>query len=86
MWQSLERTVEGTANDYNAGYSRRGLARSGFDRMLGWFPNTRREWIEFLIATLILWLLMMVAVSELELIAVPDQWRLNLANNIFASA
>jgi len=54
--------------------------------MLGWFPNTRREWIEFLIATLILWLLMMVAVSELELIAVPDQWRLNLANNIFASA
>ena len=62
------------------------LAMSSFDRVLGWFPNTRREWIEFVIATVVLWLLMVVAISELELVAVPDQWRLNLANNFFASA
>jgi hypothetical protein len=54
--------------------------------LLGLFPNTRREWIEFIIATVVLWLLMMVAISELELVAVPDQWRLNLANNFFALA
>jgi hypothetical protein len=62
------------------------LAMSSFERVLGWFPNTRREWIEFIIATVVLWLLMVVAISELELVAAPDQWRLNLANNFFASA
>ena len=31
---------------------------------------------------IILWLLMMVAISELELRSMPDQWRLNLANNL----
>ena len=35
--------------------------------VLGWFPNTRREWIEFIIATVVLYLLMMVAIHELEL-------------------
>jgi hypothetical protein len=32
------------------------------------------------------WLLMMVAISELELRSMPDQWRLNLANNSLACA
>jgi len=39
------------------------------DRLLGWFPHTR-EWIEFLIVAVFLWLLMVVAISELESIAV----------------
>ena len=51
----------------------------------GWFFDNK-EWIEFIIATVVLWLLMVVAISELELVAAPDQWRLNLANNFFASA
>ena len=50
----------------------------------GWFSDNK-SWIEFIIATVVLWLLMVVAISELELVAVPDQWRLNLANNFFAS-
>jgi nitrate reductase NapE component len=40
------------------------------DRMVGWFPHTSREWIEFIIVALLLWLLMVVAISELELSAV----------------
>ena len=40
---------------------------SSFDKMLGWFPHTPTEWIEFIIVALLLWLLMMVAISELEL-------------------
>jgi len=35
-------------------------------------------------AIIILWLLMIVAITELELVAVPDQWRLSLASNAFA--
>ena len=31
------------------------------------FLTTRREWVEFIIATVLLWLLMMVAIHELEL-------------------
>jgi hypothetical protein len=31
------------------------------------FLTTHREWIEFIIATVLLWLLMMVAIHELEL-------------------
>jgi hypothetical protein len=31
------------------------------------FLSTRREWVEFIIATLVLWLLMMAAIHELEL-------------------
>ena len=32
-----------------------------------WFLNTHREWIEVIIAAVLLWLLMMVAIHELEL-------------------
>ena len=45
----------------------RRLAMSSFDRMLGWFPHTSREWIELIIVTVLLWLLMM-AIFELELV------------------
>jgi hypothetical protein len=31
------------------------------------FLTTHREWVEFIIATVLLWLLMMVAIHELEL-------------------
>jgi hypothetical protein len=42
---------------------------SSLDKMLGWFPHTNREWIELIIVTVLLWLLMMVAIlSELELV------------------
>jgi hypothetical protein len=37
------------------------------DRLLGWFPHNHREWIEFIIMALLLSLLMVVAISELEL-------------------
>jgi hypothetical protein len=37
------------------------------DRMGGWFPHTPVEWIEFIIVAVLLWLLMVVAISELEL-------------------
>ena len=37
------------------------------DRMLGWFPHNSWEWIEFIIVAALLWLLMVVAISELEL-------------------
>jgi hypothetical protein len=40
---------------------------SSFDRMLGWFPHTSRGWIELIIVTVLLWLLM-VAIFELELV------------------
>jgi len=43
---------------------------SSLDKVLGWFPHTPTEWIEFLIVALLLWLLMVVAVSEIELISV----------------
>ena len=36
------------------------------DKMLGWFPHNSREWIELIIMTVLLWLLMM-AIFELEL-------------------
>ena len=42
------------------------LAMSSLDKMLGWFPHTNREWIELIIVTVLLWLLMM-AIFELEL-------------------
>jgi hypothetical protein len=32
-----------------------------------WFLNTHREWVQLIIAAVLLWLLMMVAISELEL-------------------
>ena len=46
------------------------LAMSSLDKMLGWFPHNATEWIEFLIVALLLWLLMVVAISELELTSV----------------
>jgi nitrate reductase NapE component len=42
---------------------------SSLDKMLGWFPHTHREWIELILVTMLLWLLMAVAISELELIS-----------------
>jgi len=36
------------------------------DKMLGGVPHTTREWIELIIMTVLLWLLMM-AIFELEL-------------------
>jgi hypothetical protein len=32
-----------------------------------WFLNTHREWLELIIAAVLLWLLMMVTIHELEL-------------------
>jgi hypothetical protein len=40
------------------------------DKMVGWFPHTPVEWIELIIVAVLLWLLMVVAISELELSAV----------------
>ena len=40
---------------------------SSLDKMLGWFPHTATEWIELIIMALLLWLLMMVVISEFEL-------------------
>lgn len=42
------------------------LAMSSLDKMLEWLPHTSREWIELIIMTVLLWLLMM-AIFELEL-------------------
>ena len=39
---------------------------SSFDKMLEWLPHTSRGWIELIIMTVLLWLLMM-AIFELEL-------------------
>jgi hypothetical protein len=50
--------------------ARRRLAMSSIDKMLGWFPHNATEWIEFIIVALLLWLLMVVAISELELSSV----------------
>ena len=46
------------------------LAMSSLDKMFGWFPHTATEWIEFIIVAVLLWLLMVVAISELEVIPV----------------
>jgi hypothetical protein len=40
------------------------------DTVLGWFPNSRREWIELIIAAVLLLLLMMAALSDPELVSV----------------
>jgi hypothetical protein len=40
---------------------------SSFDRIFGWFPHNNREWVELIIATILMLLLMMVAIAELEL-------------------
>jgi hypothetical protein len=41
---------------------------SSLDKMLGRFPHTSTEWFELIIAALLLWLLMVVAISEIELL------------------
>jgi hypothetical protein len=35
--------------------------------MVGWFPHTPVEWIGLIIVAVLLWLLMVMAISELEL-------------------
>jgi hypothetical protein len=50
-----------------------------------WFPHTHRQWVNFILAIIVMWLLTMVAIHELELPSVPDAWRLNLASKLFAS-
>jgi hypothetical protein len=40
---------------------------SSLDKMLGWFPHSSAEWIELIIVALLLWLLMVVVISEIEL-------------------
>jgi len=40
---------------------------SSLDKVLGWFPHTPTEWIEFILVPVLLWLLMVVAISELDL-------------------
>jgi hypothetical protein len=40
------------------------------DTVLGWFPISRREWIEFIVVAILLLLLMMAAVSDPELVSV----------------
>ena len=40
---------------------------SSLDKVLGWFAHGPTEWIEFIIVAVLLWLLMVVAISELEL-------------------
>ena len=49
------------------GHGRMRSAMISLDRMVGWFPHTPVEWIELIIVALLLWLLMMVAISEFEL-------------------
>jgi hypothetical protein len=40
------------------------------DTVLGWFPNSRRQWIEFIVVAILLLLLMMAAVSDPEVLSV----------------
>jgi hypothetical protein len=40
--------------------------RLAMNRVHGWFSDNK-EWVEFIIATVLLWLLMMVAIHELDL-------------------
>jgi nitrate reductase NapE component len=40
---------------------------STIDKVRGWFPHSPTEWIEFIIVAVLLWLLMVVAISELDL-------------------
>jgi len=43
---------------------------SNLDKVLGWFPHSSTEWIEFIIVAVLLWLLMVVVISELEVIPI----------------
>jgi hypothetical protein len=44
----------------------RRLAMNRLDHVHGWFSDNK-VWIEFIIATVLLWLLMMIAIHELDL-------------------
>jgi hypothetical protein len=59
--------IDGRCDNLFAGWR---LAMSSLDKMLGWFPHNHREWNEFIIVALLLWLLMVVAISELDLSSV----------------
>jgi len=48
----------------------RRLAMSSLDKVVGWFPHSSKEWIEFIIVAVLLWLLMVVVISELEVIPI----------------
>ena len=56
--------IDGRCDNLFAGWR---SAMSSLDKMLGWFPHTTTEWIELIIVTVLLWLLMM-AIFELELV------------------
>jgi hypothetical protein len=40
---------------------------SSLDKLLGWFPHRSTEWLELIIVALLVWLLMVVVISEIEL-------------------
>src|SRR5262245_29146555 len=73
---SVYRSCVGTKNNFAIGLCPGSLlnsdhrGRSMVDAVLGWFPYFRREWIEFIIAAILLCLLMMAAVSDPELMSV----------------
>ena len=39
---------------------------SSLVKVLGWFPHSPTEWIKFIIVAVLLWLLMVAAISELR--------------------
>ena len=45
----------------------RRLAMGSLDK---WFPHSSKEWIEFIIVAVLLWLLTVVVISELEVIPI----------------
>jgi hypothetical protein len=49
------------------GHGRMRSAMISLDRMVGSFPHTPVEWIELVIVAVLLWLLMVVVISEIEL-------------------
>jgi hypothetical protein len=62
----IELEYAGTSTPNNMFDCRR-LAMSSLDKMLGWFPHSSTEWFELIIVPLLLWLLMVVVISEIEL-------------------
>jgi len=56
--------IDGRCDNLLAGWK---PAMSSLDKMLGWFPHSSTEWFELIIVTLLLWLLMVVVISEFEL-------------------
>jgi hypothetical protein len=56
----------GCDSELGSGEAGRRLAMNRFDHVPGWFSDNKL-WIEFIVATFLLWLLMMTAISELDL-------------------